>query len=75
MSTPAGYYKDLKVVSAPYKSILILLNDIFDAFWIEINWGNRYSEDDDLCKISVEGTDCSIFEPAPFSPRWVLSQA
>ncbi len=61
---------DLKVVSTPSKSILIVLNEISDAFWIKINCENRYSEDDDLCNISDEGTDCSIFEPTPFSPRW-----
>ncbi len=23
------------------------------------------------CKISVDGTDCRIFEPSPFSPKWL----
>jgi DDE superfamily endonuclease len=37
----------------------------------QIKWENRLIDDNgSICKVTVDGTDCRIFEPKPFSPKW-----
>lgn len=38
----------------------------------QICWGNRFRRDarNKTCKVTVDGTDYSIYEPIPFSTKW-----
>jgi hypothetical protein len=38
----------------------------------QIKWENRFRRDtrNKTCKVTVDGTDCQIFEPTPFSKDW-----
>lgn len=50
-----------------HSSLIAILNPI----GIQIRWENRYMNDNgSVCLVTVDGTDCPINEPSPFSPRW-----
>lgn len=38
---------------------------------LKVKWENRLMNDrGKTCKVTVDGTDCPIWEPAPFNGRW-----
>ena len=39
---------------------------------IQIDWENRKTSanESDNIKVTVDGTDCRVYEPAPFDPKW-----
>lgn len=60
-----------QVVSVLLKDLDCCHSDQSLRLLFQVKWENRLNADKGkTCKVTVDGTDCQIFEPRPFSKQW-----